>query len=52
MGKGGGVIAGFYSGIKKICGILYGSIKGHPQDSNRVPVSELKVYNFLLASPL
>ena len=40
-GQGGSVIAGFY-----------GSIKGHPQDNNRVTVSEFKVYNFLLASPL
>ena len=38
MGKGGGVIVGFYS-----------NIKGHPQVTIRVTVSE---YNFLLASSL
>ena len=32
---------------------FYGSIKGHPQDNNiRVIVSEYKVYDLLLASPL
>ena len=42
MGKwDGGVIVGFYS-----------SVKGHPQDNIRVTVSEYKVYNLLLASPL
>ena len=42
MGKGGGgIIVG-----------LYGNIKGHPQDNIRVIVSEFKVYNLLLASPL
>ena len=38
---GGGVIVG-----------LYGNIKGHPQDTIRVTVSEYNVYNLLLASPL
>ena len=41
-GQGGGIIiTGFY-----------GNIKGHPQDNIRVTVSEYKVYNLLLASPL
>ena len=39
--SGGGVIVGFY-----------GNIKGHPQDTIRVTVSEYNVYNLLLASPL
>ena len=41
MGKGGGIMTGFD-----------GNIKGHPQDNIRVTVSEYKVYNLLLASPL
>ena len=41
MGRGGVVVE------------FYGSIKGHPQDNNiRVIVSEYKVYDLLLASPL
>ena len=38
---GDGVIAGFY-----------GNVKDYPQDIFRVTVSEYKVYNWLLASPL
>ena len=42
VGGGCGVIAGFY-----------GNVKGHPPyNIIRVTVSEYKVYNLLLASPL